>query len=551
MSLKLIINTIRIFTSTSSINLHHIPAPVSPCDDVMCAMWCEHGFQKDDRGCDICFCKDGGDTGVIAPTTLPSTCSLPYDIGPCRANHERYYFNSDSGNCEIFFYGGCQGNLNNFESIEGCESECVRDAPTVDCSKRPICFMMCAHGFQKGEDGCDICSCNEAPITTAPPDHVCPMIMCRHSCPVDYETDSNGCQTCRCPVAPTTTLPTTVMPCPMVTCLYDCPVSYEKDSNGCETCRCPVPRTTRPTTVACPMVTCRFSCPVNYERESNGCPTCRCPVSTTTRPTTVPCPMITCRYDCPVNYERDSNGCQTCRCPIVSTTRAIMLPTTPPVISVCQQPMEIGPCKAIMPRWYYNQQSGVCEEFNYGGCRGNGNNFEQEEQCTTACARPLPTTPPVDCSLRKQCRMFCEFGFKKGSDGCDICECNAESGRCNLPSDSGPCEALMRRWFFNSNTRTCEMFNYGGCEGNENNFADRHACEAVCLSAPIRTTGRPPVTDAGGCSLAMCMMFCEHGWEYDDKGCPLCACAAPPTSGPCAVRHFFTITIYLLYQYIF
>ena len=27
------------------------------CDDFMCAMFCEHGFQRDENGCEICQCN--------------------------------------------------------------------------------------------------------------------------------------------------------------------------------------------------------------------------------------------------------------------------------------------------------------------------------------------------------------------------------------------------------------------------------------------------------------------------------------------------------------
>jgi len=45
--------------------------------------------------------------------------------------------------------------------------------------------------------------------------------------------------------------------------------------------------------------------------------------------------------------------------------------------------METGPCMAAFQRWYYN--NGVCEEFIYGGCHGNLNNFPTREACEAAC----------------------------------------------------------------------------------------------------------------------------------------------------------------------
>jgi len=51
-------------------------------------------------------------------------CTLPADAGPCEAVVPRFYFNSSTGQCEPFSYGGCEGNANNFETMEACEAAC-------------------------------------------------------------------------------------------------------------------------------------------------------------------------------------------------------------------------------------------------------------------------------------------------------------------------------------------------------------------------------------------------------------------------------------------
>ncbi|CAH8838466.1 unnamed protein product, partial [Trichobilharzia szidati] len=49
--------------------------------------------------------------------------------------------------------------------------------------------------------------------------------------------------------------------------------------------------------------------------------------------------------------------------------------------STCFQRMEEGPCRALVPRYYYDSIVGSCAQFQYGGCGGNQNNFFTQEKC--------------------------------------------------------------------------------------------------------------------------------------------------------------------------
>ncbi|THD22016.1 Kunitz-type protease inhibitor [Fasciola hepatica] len=51
-------------------------------------------------------------------------CYYPQDRGSCRRNIRRIYYNHANKRCEIFSYGGCGGNANNFGSLTNCYRAC-------------------------------------------------------------------------------------------------------------------------------------------------------------------------------------------------------------------------------------------------------------------------------------------------------------------------------------------------------------------------------------------------------------------------------------------
>ena len=52
--------------------------------------------------------------------------------------------------------------------------------------------------------------------------------------------------------------------------------------------------------------------------------------------------------------------------------------------------------------------------------------------------------------------------------------------RCTLRPDPGPCEAAIRRYYFDPETGRCREFTYGGCQGNANRFETLAACRNAC-----------------------------------------------------------------------
>ncbi|XP_061215430.1 kunitz-type protease inhibitor 2-like, partial [Neopsephotus bourkii] len=56
---------------------------------------------------------------------VPGPCWLPKAVGRCRAAVPRFWFNSTSGSCQAFTYGGCDGNANNFATERECRESCA------------------------------------------------------------------------------------------------------------------------------------------------------------------------------------------------------------------------------------------------------------------------------------------------------------------------------------------------------------------------------------------------------------------------------------------
>ena len=126
--------------------------------------------------------------------------------------------------------------------------------------------------------------------------------------------------------------------------------------------------------------------------------------------------------------------------------------------SPCSLPMKVGICRASIPRFYFNTESGKCEEFSYGGCLGNANNFETVEDCNAVCS-------VVDRKLDDQ----------------EDEEFNA-AVHCHMPAEPGMCMAYMPRFAFSPEDNKCVQFIYGGCGGNKNRFFSKDDCTFACFS---------------------------------------------------------------------
>ncbi|CAG5132910.1 unnamed protein product, partial [Candidula unifasciata] len=165
----------------------------------------------------------------------------------------------------------------------------------------------------------------------------------------------------------------------------------------------------------------------------------------------------------------------------------------------CTLEAEPGFCFGNFPRYFYNIATAQCEQFIYGGCQGNGNNFELLEECQTFCMCFLFAAD--NCTLEAesgicrgnfpryfyniataQCEQFIFGGCQGNGNNFELLEeCQAFSSDCTLEPELGLCKGHIERYFYNITTAKCETFFFGGCGTYPNNFEDAEACQAFCV----------------------------------------------------------------------
>ncbi|CAB1328964.1 unnamed protein product, partial [Coregonus sp. 'balchen'] len=66
---------------------------------------------------------------------------------------------------------------------------------------------------------------------------------------------------------------------------------------------------------------------------------------------------------------------------------------------------------------------------------------------------------------------------------------------CWARAESGPCHAILERWYFMPEKGTCAPFLFGGCGGNRNNFDSEEYCLSVCSTMPTTAPSPPDAVD--------------------------------------------------------
>ncbi|XP_013413857.1 putative Kunitz-type serine protease inhibitor [Lingula anatina] len=207
---------------------------------------------------------------------------------------------------------------------------------------------------------------------------------------------------------------------------------------------------------------------------------------------------------------------------------------------VCSEPKVIGRCRMSIPRFYFNAETNACESFTYGGCDANGNNFLTLEDCQNACpGSPAVAVQQIQQREATSCKdMECPAGTQCQQETavCVTSPCPQPKPLCvdvcREPKVVGHCRGYYTKYYFNSESNTCEEFIYGGCGGNGNNFGSLQDCQSACARSSGEVTQQSQQADSScpvprqvfrlcgspcppTCSNPnpVCMMVCTLGCE--------------------------------------
>lgn len=364
-----------------------LPRAPGPCQDRI-PKWYFDNFEKRCMPFYYGGCEGNGnkfDSEEECQQSCPSEflqadiCKIEKEVGPCRDLVERYYFDSQMGTCQKFYFGGCEGNKNNFLTLEDCQGRCSMDysIPIEEEFKLEFCF--------EGKDPGD----GNEKIQRWYYDHedgVCKDFLYggKKGNRNRFLTRQN-CESSCFEAQDICELPKVVGPCNGNMEQY----WYDKSKDECFT--------------------------FNYGGcQGNG------------------------------NKFDTQEFCEN-RCKKGTGPRRPLSPIALGV-DICNLPMKEGPCTENKPAWFFDASTGQCSAFTYGGCEGNANRYESEEQC------------------QRQCGKF------KNQDVC------------SFERDFGPCLGRFKKFYYNQNLKVCEQFTYGGCEGNGNRFSSITECEMICLT---------------------------------------------------------------------
>ncbi|PNF36509.1 Amyloid beta A4 protein [Cryptotermes secundus] len=352
------------------------------CLDLTCRLGCDYGFVLDpSTRCPLCECRNPCDDihcpkGQICQMVEanceneycpPVPACLPKKSGQCP-----YLIPVTAGSCDY----ECRSDLNCNGTAKccsnGCGTRCVEPVMLTACQHMRAILEHKAHETGIPARQLYLPKCRDEdgsfePIQCHPVTHQC------------WCVDDKGDE------LPGTRAPPDVQPsceaqssCPSLKCI-PCPHGFLLDESGCQTCKCRDP---------CAEISCRED-GEKCRLVEVSCINTPCPPV----PVCLPQPQNPCQMGQPllVMGSTEVMVCGPNGSPCPSSHKCHLSPLEeyavccPKPRNVCFEPMEVGPCHAETLRWYFNSENNKCQQFMYGGCGGNQNNFHSEDMCKTVC----------------------------------------------------------------------------------------------------------------------------------------------------------------------
>ncbi|KAK0412618.1 hypothetical protein QR680_006311 [Steinernema hermaphroditum] len=421
----------------------------------------------------------------FVPSVGGSACQLPQQIGTGRYSIPRWYFNPNRMRCELFYWSGCCGNANNFETFQACQQVCedntfVLNSPAI---AQPTAAACCLLPYSPGVGVFQIPRWYFEPSTGS-----CHLYLFRGGGESENSFQSVEececmCRQCRRTQGTTNIVvilpPVQVDPCTQdrdqgVGALQLSRYFFNSKTKMCEQFVYFGSGGNRNNFAM--LEECQKTCP----ESPNPCAYGNAPAVTQCAPGSVL--TTTC------------NGNQFCHVGATPTTTVCC--NKPANVDRCNQPLNIGVGNANLQRWYFNPLTQQCQSCIYKGLQGNENNFLTQQECQNACvvnpcARGFPYRNQgvtQQCSAANQAicpaGYYCHVGATAQTSVC--CQALATSfDVCRLPKKRGSGSDLQKRFYYNAKKKRCETFIYGGKEGNANNFETIQRCKALCYGDMI------------------------------------------------------------------